>query len=48
MQGYVLEICASEAFPSDASGLESDDISMCPEEVRTSSFHLPGLREAMG
>lgn len=41
MQGYVLEICVREAFPSDDSDLESDDISMYPQQVRTSSFDLP-------
>lgn len=30
MQGYVLEICVRETFPSD-SDLESGDISMCPQ-----------------
>ena len=40
MQGYVFEISVRETFPSD-SELESDDISMCPQEVRTSSFDLP-------
>lgn len=40
MQGYVLEICVREAFPSHDSDLESDDTSMCPQEVRTSSFDL--------
>lgn len=41
MQGYVLEICVRETFPSDDSDLESDDITMCPQQVRTSSFDLP-------
>ena len=40
LQGYVFEISVRETFPSD-SELESDDISMCPQEVRTSSFDLP-------
>lgn len=37
----MLGICVREAFPSDDSDLESDDISMCPQESRTSSFDLP-------
>lgn len=41
MQGYGLKICIREAFPSDDSHLESGDISMCPQEVRTSPFDLP-------
>ena len=36
----MFEISVRETFPSD-SELESDDISMCPQEVRTSSFDLP-------
>lgn len=34
-----------EAFPSDDSDLESDDISMCPQEIRTSSFDLLRAQE---
>ena len=36
----LFERCVIGVFPSD-SELESDDISMCPQEVRTSSFDLP-------
>lgn len=36
----MLGICVREAFPSDDSDLENDDISMCPQEIRT-SFDLP-------
>lgn len=41
MQGYVLEICVREAFPSGDSDPESDDFNVCPQEIRTSSFDLP-------
>lgn len=36
----MLEICVKRSLPSDDSDLESDDISMCPQEIRTSSFDL--------
>lgn len=42
----MFEICVRETFPSD-SELESDDISMCPQEVRT-SFDLPRAQGGCG
>lgn len=41
MQGPGLGMCAGEASPPGDSDLESGDISVCPQEGRTSSFDLP-------